>query len=117
MTIQPERTDPPPDEVDLLDYLHVLIKRRKMILRNTVLATFLMALVSFFLPKTFTASTTLLPPDEGENQGLKGLLANSPASFLNIPGVPTSSSELFVEILKSRSVANKVLNREYRYSR
>lgn len=115
MTIQPERTQPPADEVDLLDYLYVLIKRRKMILRNTILATFLMALVSFFLPKTYTASTTLLPPDEGENQGLKGLLANSPASFLNIPGVATSSSELFVEILKSRSVANKVLSREYRY--
>lgn len=105
----------PSDEIDLLDYLNVIVKRRRMILRNSFYAALLMAVVSLLLPKAYTGVTTLLPPDEGEQQSLRSLLANSPISFLNIPGASASTSEIFVEILKSRSVAQGVLKRKYRY--
>ncbi|NIR48954.1 hypothetical protein GWO43_11010 [candidate division KSB1 bacterium] len=103
------------EEIDLLDYLNVIIKRRRMIVRNAFVAAILMALISLVLPKTYTATTTLLPPDEGEQSALRSLLSNPPASFLSLPGVPASSSDIFVEILKSRSVAKQVLNRKYEY--
>jgi len=101
------------EEINLLDYLNVVVKHRRMILRNAFLAGVLMVVVSFLLPKTYTATTTLLPPDDGDSNGLRSLLLNSPTSFLNLPGVRASSSDIFVEILKSRSVAEGVLQRAY----
>ncbi len=108
-------TDNYTDEIDLLDYLNVIVKRRRMILRNIFYAAIGMALLSFILPNSYTAKATLLPPDEGEQQGLRGLLANSPISMLNLPGVPSSSSDVFAEILKSRSVGEGVLKHQYNY--
>lgn len=97
------------DEINLLDYLNVVIKRRRMIVRNTFVAALLMAVVSLIMPRYYTATTTLLPPDESQPSGLRGLLANSPTSMFDIPGLGSSSSEIFVEILKSRTVAEGVL--------
>lgn len=103
------------DEIDLLDYLNVLVKRRRMIVRNCFLAAIAMALISLILPATYTATTTLLPPDEQQSSGLRSLLADSPAAFFDIPGMGGTTSEIFVEILKSRSVVERVLEREYEY--
>ena len=102
-----------PDEIDLLDYLAVIVKRRRMILRNTLAVGVLTLLVTLVLPKTYTASTTLLPPDDSGSTGLKGLLANSPASLLDLPGTGSTSSEIFVEILHSRTVGEGVLKTKY----
>ncbi len=103
------------NEIDLLDYLNVIIKRRRMILRNAFYAALAMALISLVLPKTYTATTTLLPPEDSSKSGLQSLLANSPVSFLDLGGLGTSSADLFVEILKSRSVAEGVLQTKYAY--
>ena len=103
------------EEVDLFDYLNIILKHRRMIVRNIFVAVFVMAVISFFLPKTYTATTTLLPPDESSKNGLRGLLSNSPAAMLDIPGMPASSSEIFVEILKSRTVTQGVLATKYKY--
>jgi len=103
------------EEISLLDYLEILVKRRRMIVRNAVLAGFLMAALTFVLPSTYTASTTLLPPDDSDSKGLRGLLANSPASFLDLPGMSATSSDIFVEILKSRTVAKAVVETKYDY--
>ncbi|RMF64823.1 MAG: hypothetical protein D6743_08825 [Calditrichaeota bacterium] len=107
--------DPSADEIDLLDYLNVIIKRRRMILRNALVAGLLMAIISFILPRSYTAVTTILPPEDNEAGGLGALLANSPISLLDLPGVSGTSSEIFVEILKSRTVAEGVLSTKYQY--
>ncbi len=102
------------EEINLLDYLDVIFKRRGMIVRNSLLAGLMMLVLSFLLPKTYTATTTLLPPGEGEQNGLRSLLLNSPVSMFNVPGIPASSSDIFVEILKSRTVAEAVLSKKYK---
>ena len=102
------------EEINLLDYLDVIFKRRRMIIRNSLLAGLIMLVLSFLLPKTYTATTTLLPPDEGDQNGLRSLLLNSPVSMFNVPGIPASSSDIFVEILKSRTVAEAVLSKKYK---
>ncbi len=103
------------EEINLLDYVAVLVERRRMIVRNTLVAAVLMALVSLVLPRTFTASTTILPPDDGDQGGLRSLLANSPVAFMDLPGNSATSSEIFVEILNSRTVALGVLEHKYEY--
>jgi len=100
-------------EISLLDYLAVLVKRRRMIFRNTIVIGILTFMITLILPKTYTATTTLLPPDDSGNAGLKGLLASSPAALLDLPGTGSSSSEIFVEILKSRTVGEAVLKSKY----
>lgn len=107
--------DSPSEEIDLLDYLHVVIKRRRMIVRNVLYAALLMIVLSLILPSRYEATTTLMPPDEQDASGLRGLLANTPAGLFDVPGVPATSAEVFVEILKSRTVAEGVLKRTYRY--
>jgi uncharacterized protein involved in exopolysaccharide biosynthesis len=102
------------EEINLLDYLGVIFKRRRMIIRNSLLAGLIMLVLSFLLPKTYTATTTLLPPGEGDQNGLRSLLLNSPISMFDVPGIPASSSDIFVEILKSRTVAEAVLSKKYK---
>ena len=102
------------EEINFLDYLDVIFKRRRMIIRNSLLAGLIMVVLSFLLPKTYTATTILLPPGEGEQNGLRSLLLNSPVSMFDVPGIPASSSDIFVEILKSRTVAEAVLSKKYK---
>jgi len=102
------------EEINFLDYFDVIFKRRRMIVRNSLLAALMMLVLSFLLPKTYTATTTLLPPGEGEQNGLRSLLLNSPISMFDVPGIPASSSDIFVEILKSRTVAEAVLSKKYK---
>jgi len=103
-------------EIDLLDYFQVLVNHRKMIIRNVLIIAVLIAIISLFLPKTYTAVTTVLPPEDTQSPGILTTLSNSPiANFiLNETG---TTSDLFVEIIKSRSVFDEVLKRQYQYKK
>jgi len=103
------------EEIDLFDYLSVIFKHRRMIVRNSAIAAFFALIIGLLLPKTYTATTTLLPPDDSDSGGISSLLATSSVPFLNLTDLTTTSSEIFVEILKSRTVADGVLKRKYRF--
>src|SRR5689334_4294886 len=77
-----------------------------------VLATLLAAGVAFLLPTWYRAETTLLPPQESAESF--GLLANLvETSALSKVGLitTTSTSDLYVEILKSRRVREAIVRR------
>ncbi len=101
-------------EVDLLDYLKVIVKHRKTIIRNVVVVAFLVAIVSFVLPKTYTARTTILPPENANSASILTALSNSPLSNLILSPSGTTS-DLYVEIVKSRSVLDATLLSEFTY--
>jgi len=101
-------------EIDILDYIKILINYRKMIIRNVFVSALAIAIISFVLPKTYTAITTILPPEDKQSVNILSALSNSPLSNL-IMNESTSTSDLFVEILKSRSVFDNVLKREFFY--
>ena len=101
-------------EIDLLDYLNVLVKRRKMIIRNVFLVAGFIALVSFIIPSSYRARTTILPPEETRSTGIFTAISNTPLSNLLLTESGTTS-DLFVEILKSRSVLDGVLLEKYQY--
>ena len=103
-------------EIDILDYIKVLIKHRKMIIRNVFVVAVAVALISFILPKTFTATTTILPPEDKQSVNILSALSNSPLSNL-IMNESASTSDLFVEIIKSRSVIDGVLKRDFSYKK
>jgi tyrosine-protein kinase Etk/Wzc len=99
-------------EIDLLDYLLVIVKRWKTIVRNVTIIVLLVVIISFLLPKSYTARTTILPPDETNSAGLLSAFSNSPLSNMLLTKTSTTS-DLFVEILQSRSVLDGVLQDKY----
>jgi tyrosine-protein kinase Etk/Wzc len=99
-------------EIDLLDYLLVIVRRWKTIVRNVIITVFVVAVISFLLPNSYTARTTILPPDETNSAGLLSAFSNSPLSNMLLTETSTTS-DLFVEILKSRSVLDGVLQDKY----
>ena len=111
-----EKNEQPEQEIDLLDYVNVLVKNRKMILRNVVLGAVLIGIISLFLPSTYTAVTTILPPEDTQSPGILTTLSNSPLANLILSESGTMS-DLFVEIINSRSVFDAVLKKEFRYGK
>lgn len=101
-------------EVDLLDYLNVVVKHRKSIVRNVLIVALLVVVISFVLPKTYTARTTILPPEDANSASILTALTNSPLSNLILSGSGTTS-DLYVEIVKSRSVLDATLQSEFVY--
>ncbi|MEE4310227.1 MAG: Wzz/FepE/Etk N-terminal domain-containing protein [candidate division KSB1 bacterium] len=102
------------EEIDIFDYLNVLLKKRWMILRNIGIAVVAAALISLILPKSYTARTSVLPPDESKEPGILSTLMGTSLGQLGLTQF-TSTSDLFVQILKSRTVFDDVLQGEYQY--
>lgn len=101
-------------EIDLLDYINVIIKRRKMIIRNVLLIVLLVIIISFILPSAYVAVTTILPPEDNSSAGILTSLSNTPLSSMLLTETGTTS-DLFVVILKSRSVLDGVLSEKFEY--
>lgn len=99
-------------DIHILDYLNVLVERRWMIVRNVLVAAVLVAALSFILPSKYQAVTTLMPPQEKSKSPISSLMSDVSSLGVNLP-METSSSELMVEILKSRSVWQRVLTRTF----
>jgi len=98
---------------DVIEILLVLAREKKRILQITGAAALLAAIVSLLLPTMYTATTTLLPPQQTQSTldqmiGQAGVLGKlSAASDLGLK----NPSDLFVAMLKSRTVEDNVINR------
>ncbi len=99
-------------EVDGLDLLLVLSRYKRMIVAVTLAAAILAAIVSLLLPKMYTATTTILPPQQNQSAatalvGQIGVLSGLSGTDLGLK----NPSDLFVALLKSRSVQDGIVNR------
>ena len=71
----------------------------------------LLLVLSFVVPTSWTASTTVLPPDDKEaGSSLSSLLQGSPITLGGIGGSGSKTSLLFVEILQSRTLLEGVID-------
>ena len=102
------------EEIDILDYINIISKHRWMIIKNSFITGVLVLIISFFLQKTYTAITTLLPPDESQQDGLLSNIMGSPLSQLGFQQFG-STSDLFVQILQSRTVMDNVLQTKFKF--
>lgn len=104
--------------VSLIDYLGVITKWRKFIIRNILIVSVAAAIISLILTQKYTATTTLLPPNL-EQEAMIGLIsANIPSGLAGLaqmggalPGV-TTPSDLFAAIMKSSRI-KKVIIKKY----
>ena len=116
----------PGDEISLLDLLIVLAERKRLIFWVTAGFTVVAVIVSLLLPRSYTATVILLPPQQ--NSSLSSQLA---AQLGNLGGIVQmagggssllkSPNDMYVAMLKSRTVEDAMVNRfglmqEYRKS-
>lgn len=102
-------------EISILDLLIVIAKHKVMIISVTVGAALLSLVYSLVLPNIYTGTTRLLPPQQststasmmlGQLGQLSGL-ANTAGTSLGIK----NPNDLYVGMLKSRTVADNIIVR------
>jgi uncharacterized protein involved in exopolysaccharide biosynthesis len=94
-------------EVDLRDYINVLLKRKKLIIGITLAAIIIAGILSYFvLPKVYEASGSLLVnPKEATVNLTSPEQLLSPLSYL-----PQISVATYKEIVKSKDIEKKVFD-------
>jgi uncharacterized protein involved in exopolysaccharide biosynthesis len=100
-------------EIGLLDLVRIIVLRRRLIMGMTAGAALLAVVVSLLLPNIYSATAKVLPPQKESGGNLASLLGsmNSMAAFAGASFGLGGSADLYVGILKSRSVADAVIAR------
>ncbi|HKQ19085.1 MAG TPA: GNVR domain-containing protein [Candidatus Eisenbacteria bacterium] len=93
------------------DLLEILQRRARFLILNVAVCTVIALFVSLLLPKWYTGTAVLLPPTEDElSSSAIGQFLPRGLGGIRIPGAPTLA-DLFVAVLKSRTVADRIVDR------
>jgi tyrosine-protein kinase Etk/Wzc len=100
------------DEISLLDILIVLAKHKKLILGLPLLAAVITAGITLLMPNWYTATVKLLPPQQSQSNavailGQLGAISGGASQALGLK----NPSDIFVAMLKSRTVADAIIER------
>ncbi len=106
-------SDAPTGEVDILDLMIAIARRKYFIIAVTIIITVLTAVVALFLPTYYTATTSILPPQQnqslaasllGQTPGL-GMLAALGGNNLGLK----NPNDMYVAMLKSRTAEDALI--------
>ncbi|WP_449406119.1 Wzz/FepE/Etk N-terminal domain-containing protein [Massilia phosphatilytica] len=106
-----ELDDPHGDE-GLFDVLVVFLKNRRLIFGFPVIVGAITFAVSFAIPPTFRASTTILPPQQSQ-MGAAALLSQlgGAASMVASATGIKNPSDLYIGMLRSRTISDNLIGR------
>src|SRR5690349_4428437 len=108
----PELSPIAPDgTITLLDLFLLFNRERRLILIATAGCGALALMISLLIPNKYTATTRILPPQQAQSSaaamlGQLGALASLSGRDLGLK----NPSDLYVGILKSRSIADDLIN-------
>jgi len=110
------REDLDEEEINLLDYIRVIFKYRRMILWICGIAIVTTVIISLLLPEIYSATTTIVPPTEilQKGSGLAEVLGGGESSISLIVGEAIDVKNIvnmYVGILESRVVADAIIDR------
>lgn len=101
-------------EINLLDLLLVLLRRKWLIFWITFFAIVVSVTYSLVIPEKFTATARILPPQKPES-GISSILSQAGGAFgglaAGLLGGAQTSSDLYVGIMKSRTVADVLISK------
>jgi uncharacterized protein involved in exopolysaccharide biosynthesis len=102
------------EEINIMDYVKVIIKWKQFIACFTAAVVILTVLISLFMPWTYKAKTTILLPQQG-GKGLEGIMALTSmmtGTTINMPADLSRSligrTINFSDILKSNTIAEMI---------
>jgi tyrosine-protein kinase Etk/Wzc len=95
------------------EILNTIIFYRAPILKVTIVTSFFLFLILFFIyPVSYEAPVTILPPEKNNQMGgLSGLLGGEDLSSLMTSGMSNANAQLYMEMLKSRSASLYVVRK------
>ena len=96
-------------EIRLVDLLVVLAKHRLFIAKVCGMALILSVMYALYLPNIYSATARVLPPQKDGGGNLAALMGQMGGLLSLMQGGVTGSSELYVGILKSRSVEDAIV--------
>jgi tyrosine-protein kinase Etk/Wzc len=101
------------ETIDLLEYLEVLVKHRRIIIFAAVIACFFSAAITLLLPNRYSSTTRILPPQQ--NSGMMGLLMGQAGSGMasiagDLLGKGTPADQ-YVGILTSEAISDAIIDR------
>jgi tyrosine-protein kinase Etk/Wzc len=99
-------------EVQLLDLLIILAKRKWMILSVTVAMGLACLVFSLLLPRYYQANTKILPPQQ--TQSIAGAMIGQLGSLANFAGKDLgirNPNDLYIAMLKSRTVSDALVQK------
>lgn len=106
MITKEERLEIPENEINLIDYFKVLIKRKVLIGSVVFIAIIVSAIYSRFLPDIYVSTVTIFPPQE-ENSIANSIASQLPMGVGGILGLKTSAG-FWVAILKSQTIMDAI---------
>lgn len=96
---------------NFLDYLHTLVKWRKLLLINFIIVSVLAVIFSLIIPKTYSARTIIIPPSGGGSI-LSTITSNLPiGGLLGGMGGYSDETNKFISILKSRTILENTIKK------
>lgn len=104
------------DEINLIDYWRVVWKYRLMIITIVIVASVFAAVWSGFIPKIYKSEVVIIPVSGSSGSGL-GALAQQFGGLSSFAGISLPSSggddaSKLVILLKSRTMKERIINRE-----
>lgn len=99
------------DEINLLELLRVIVRRRNLIIKVTCWVAVLAVLYSLTLKNIYTATARVLPPPKDGGGSTAAALLGQLGGMGGLAAGLGGTTDLYLGILKSRSVADAVINR------
>lgn len=96
--------------INLFDYLIVLAKWKKLILSITLSVAIIAFIPTFFKYYFYHVVTTILPP-QGETRGMANQFMRDFGLMPQVSGADYSRQDLLVEIFKSRTFSERIIER------
>lgn len=98
------------EQVNVFDLLIVLAKHKFLIVGFPLLVAVIVALYSLSLPNVYTATAKILPPQQSGSGAAMALLSQM-GGAAGALGAPKSTNDVYVAMLKSRTVADNLIQR------
>lgn len=98
------------EEINLLDLLIVIARHKKLVLGLPFVAAIIAAVIALQLPNIYTAETRILPPQQSQSSTAAALLGSLGGLAGGQLGIK-NPIELYVGMLKSRTVADQLIVR------
>lgn len=113
--VRDESTADTGGDVRFIELLIILAKHKWMIVKVSIAAAAIALIVSFLLPKSYTAAATLMPPQQSAS-GLSAMLGQL-GQLGPLAGMASGSlglknpGDIYIAMLGSRTVADDLINR------
>jgi len=100
------------NEINLLDYLRVVYKFRRMIVLICLIVVAITAIVSLLLPKVYAATASVVPPLDilQRESGIANRFGAMKSSILSDAITVTSIGNMYADILRSRAVVDAIID-------